>query len=257
MKSSVQKLHFCFCYRWIHFPFEHWGKEKNLRDLARSGSKFWVEFSECQDTRGKTHLALGSLSCHVTVSEALRFPSDLEVCSPVRLSVCPCPDCELYFDELSLRFLHAWVMEEPESSKDWYYLFSLQPPLEIQGNLMWCNLCLAMPSNHVHSTAPMPCQALEASLKHACFLAPPWNWGTDLLHSKIPQIYLRIKPMFGCKAGLLFRGTGVSALLLTFIHESGCGVGRGAVSISYKFTYGYHFCINTVFCVLQVFAFEA
>lgn len=43
----------------------------------------------------------------LTVSEALRFSSDLEGHSSVGLSLCASPDCELSSDELSLGFFHA------------------------------------------------------------------------------------------------------------------------------------------------------
>lgn len=66
------------------------------------------------------------------------------------------------------------------------------------------------------------------------------------LHSKIPQIYLRIKPMFGCKAVLLFRGSGVSALLLPSF--ASLVVEWGELFLFHRSSsMATVFCINTVF----------
>lgn len=45
---------------------------------------------------------------------------DLEEYSAGRLNLCfSGPDCESFFDELSLNFFHALGMEDPEGLKDW------------------------------------------------------------------------------------------------------------------------------------------
>lgn len=87
--------------------------------------------------------------------------------------------------------------------------FPFSTMLEIPGNQKLLSV-----SRHANQQCLFHgCHAKPGSGKPVSWV-PPWNWVIDFLFSKVPKICLRMKTQFGCKAELLFRETGVSALLL-------------------------------------------
>lgn len=112
------------------------------------------------------------------VSEAVMFLCDLEGHGPGRWSLCPsCSHCEL---SLAAR----------EGSK--------------YSNLKLYQIICAWTFQATKFTLLLPRHARHRKLHYGMSIswALPWNSGTGLLCSKIPHIYLRIKPGFGCKAEL-------------------------------------------------------
>lgn len=180
MKSSVQEMRLHFCSSQIYFLFEHtfhWVEEKVLAnsDFARSESK----------------LRVGSLQYTKTLREGASGPR-LSHCLHLWCCFCPRhvqsstwglrpsgPHCKLSLGDISLSLSQLlpfpWGMEDPEGSKDWDSLASLQhhPGNARKYEAMLSYLCLDILSSHVHCIAPLPCHALQASLRHALFLTPP------------------------------------------------------------------------------------
>lgn len=154
-------------------------ERNHLRDLARSKPTFWVEFSECQDTRGKGP-GPSAIRCHAHCLWGIEALSDLEVCSPGGLNLCPCPDCELSFDELPLSVSSMYLRHGRFPGIRGLEFFGF--PSALLGK---CRETSALPpvsrhaSNHVHSLLPchaMPCQAPGAALRHTCVLGPTLEW---------------------------------------------------------------------------------
>lgn len=125
-------------------------------------------FTEYLDPEGREHLAPGSPLYVLPVSEALMWLFDLDEYSAGRLNLCSSgPDCEFFFDELSLNFYHPQGMENPEGLKNWD-LASLQHQSGKTGKseALPSYLGLDMPSTRVHSRGSTSGQALEVSLRN-------------------------------------------------------------------------------------------
>lgn len=227
-------------------------ERNSLRDLARSKSKFWVEFSECQAARGKGHPALG-YPFHSHCLWGIEVPIWLRsVQSSWIESLSMSWLWALLWWALSQLFPCTWGMEDPKGPEGWNSLASLQ---HHSGNTEKSET-LSSVSKHAKQPCSLQCSHAMPGIGNfsKASLFPVFHLGIETQAS----YFLKLPNLLEdeTRVWLQGRGTGVSALLLPSFMSQIIEWGKEPF-LFHEISSVYRFCKNTVLWVLQALVFEA